>query len=127
MLVAAFVRDRPDLSQRHASLAGAAHLSQRQVASSVGISLGKANSCLRALIAKGFVKVENYRNSGNQLAYHDLLTAAGAVRKAELTRKFLARKVKEYEALRLEIEGVERENAMVVDSLSTMRSEMMEQ
>lgn len=85
------------------------HLSQRQVASSVGVSLGKANYCIRALIAKGFVKAENYRKSSNKLAYLYLLTPAGVAAKAELTRQFLAVKVKEYEALRLEIEGLERE------------------
>jgi EPS-associated MarR family transcriptional regulator len=90
-------------------LAARPHLSQREVASSVGVSLGKANYCMRALIAKGFVKAENYRKSSNKLAYLYLLTPAGVAAKAELTRQFLALKVKEYEALRLEIEGLERE------------------
>ena len=92
------------------------HLSQRQVSSSVGVSLGKANYCLRALIAKGFVKAENYRKSGNRLAYLYLLTPAGVAAKAGLTRQFLARKVKEYEALRLEIERLERESELVADA-----------
>lgn len=91
-------------------LAASPHLSQREVASSVGVSLGKTNYCLRALIAKGFVKAENYRKSSNKLAYLYLLTPAGVAAKADLTRKFLARKVKEYEALRLEIEGLKRES-----------------
>ena len=86
-------------------------LSQREVASHAGISLGKANYCLRALIARGFVKAENYRKSSNKRAYLYLLTPKGITRKAELTRLFLARKVKEYEALRLEIEGLQRESA----------------
>jgi EPS-associated MarR family transcriptional regulator len=90
-------------------LASHPHLSQRQVASSVGVSLGKANYCIRALIAKGFVKAENYRKSSNKLAYLYLLTPAGVAAKADLTRHFLALKVQEYEALRLEIERLERE------------------
>ena len=79
----------------------------------MGVSLGKANYCLRALIAKGFVKAKNYRKSGNKLAYLYLLTPAGVAAKAELTRQFLARKVKEYEVLRQEIEGLERESEFV--------------
>src|SRR5258708_39081982 len=86
-------------------------LSQRQLATSLGMSLGKANYCLRALIAKGFVKAENYRNSRNKLAYFYLLTPSGIAAKAELSRRFLAHKVREYEALRLEIESLRTENA----------------
>ena len=97
------------------TLADSPRRSQREVASSVGISLGKANFCLRALIRKGFVKAENYRKSSNKLAYLYLLTPAGMARKAELTRLFLDRKVREYEALRLEIERLERETTLVGD------------
>ena len=96
-------------------LAASPHLSQREVASSVGVSLGKANYCLRALIDKGFVKAENYRKSSNKLAYLYLLTPSGVVAKADMTRQFLARKVKEYEALRMEIESLERESELVAD------------
>lgn len=96
-------------------LAANQQLSQREVASSLGVSLGKANYCLRALIARGLVKAENYRKSSNKLAYLYLLTPAGAVAKADLTRRFLARKVKEYEALRLEIERLQRECELVAD------------
>jgi EPS-associated MarR family transcriptional regulator len=86
-------------------------LSQRELASSLGMSLGKANYVLRALIEKGFVKAENYRNSENKLAYFYLLTPSGIAAKAELTKQFLARKVREYEALRLEIERLKQEAA----------------
>ena len=96
-------------------LAASPHVSQRELASSVGVSLGKANYCLRALIARGFVKAENYRKSSNKLAYLYILTPAGVAAKADLTRQFLARKVKEYEALRQEIEGLERESELVAD------------
>jgi EPS-associated MarR family transcriptional regulator len=94
-------------------LAASPCLSQRDVASLVGVSLGKANYCLRALIAKGFVKAENYRKSRNKLAYLYCLTPSGIAAKADLTRQFLARKVREYEALRDEIEGLERESGLV--------------
>lgn len=68
------------------------------------MSLGKVNYVLKALIAKGFVKAENYRNSNNKLAYFCLLTPSGIAAKADLTRVFLARKVSEYNELKLEIE-----------------------
>ena len=74
------------------------------------MSLGKANYCLQALIAKGFVKAENYRNSRQKLAYLYLLTPSGIAVKAEMTRHFLARKVREYEELRLEIAQLQQEH-----------------
>lgn len=86
-------------------------LSQREVAASLGMSLGKANYCLKALIAKGFIKAENYRNSTNKMAYFYLLTPSGIVAKAELTREFLARKVREYDELRLDIERLKEESS----------------
>lgn len=52
----------------------------------------------------GLVKAQNFRSSQNKLSYLYLLTPAGAAVKAELTRDFLARKIREYEALRHEIE-----------------------
>lgn len=85
-------------------------LSQRELAATLGMSVGKANYCLRALIEKGFVKAENYRTSNNKLAYFYLVTPSGIEAKAELTRAFLARKVREYEELRLEIERLKLEN-----------------
>ncbi|MCH7876257.1 MAG: MarR family EPS-associated transcriptional regulator [Gemmatimonadetes bacterium] len=97
-------------------LAASQQMSQREVASSLGVSLGTANYCLRALITKGLVKAENYRKSSNKLAYLYLLTPAGVAAKADLTRQFLIRKVKEYEALRLEIERLQRECELVADT-----------
>lgn len=85
-------------------------VSQRRVASSLGVSLGKANYCFRALVDKGFVKAENYRNHSNKLSYLYLLTPAGIAAKAELTHYFLAQKIAEYEALRVEIEELRRES-----------------
>jgi EPS-associated MarR family transcriptional regulator len=83
--------------------------SQREAASFLGVSLGKANYCLRALIAKGLVKVENYRGSDNKLAYLYLLTPTGMAAKAQLTRDFLAWKMDEYEDLRAEIDRLRLE------------------
>jgi len=77
------------------------------------MSLGKANYMLKALLAKGFVKAQNFRNSSNKRAYAYFLTPEGVVAKAELTRHFLARKLEEYDALRLEIERLRDESAAV--------------
>jgi MarR family transcriptional regulator, temperature-dependent positive regulator of motility len=85
-------------------------LSQREVATSLGMSLGKVNYCLKALVEKGFVKVENYRKSNNKLAYFYLLTPSGITAKAELTRDFLSRKMREYDELRVEIERLQHES-----------------
>jgi len=74
------------------------------------MSLGKANYCIRALIEKGFVKAENYRNSSNKLNYLYVLTPSGIAAKAELARYFLARKVEEYAALQVEIEQLRKES-----------------
>ena len=83
--------------------------SQREVASELGMSLGKVNYLLKALLDKGFVKIQNFRNSSNKRAYAYLLTPEGVAAKADLTRNFLARKIAEYDALKLEIERLRRE------------------
>ena len=79
------------------------------------MSLGKANYVLRALLGKGFVKFQNFRNSSNKRGYAYLLTPEGVTAKAQLTRHFLARKVEEYEALRLEIERLRVESEGVLE------------
>jgi EPS-associated MarR family transcriptional regulator len=80
------------------------------MARDLGVSLGKANYCMRALIGKGFVKVQNFRNSRNKRAYLYLLTPAGSAAKAKLTRDFLVVKREEYDALRQEVEQLQRES-----------------
>src|SRR6478735_8332225 len=84
--------------------------SQREVASELGMSLGKVNYLLKALLDKGFVKIQNFRNSSNKRAYAYLLTPEGVAAKADLTRNFLARKIAEYDALKLEIERLRQES-----------------
>ena len=91
-------------------LGAQSEMTQRKVASSLGVSLGKANYVIRALIERGLVKAENYRNSDNKLAYFYVLTPAGISAKAELTRNFLARKMREYKELRHEIELLKKES-----------------
>lgn len=84
-------------------------LTQRQLAHELGMSLGKINYCVHALIDKGWIKARNFRNSSNKLAYAYLLTPRGIEQKAEITLHFLRRKVSEYETLRKEIAQLRRE------------------
>lgn len=84
-------------------------MSQRDLARELGISLGKINYCLQALMDKGLVKVRNFRNSRHKFGYVYLLTPRGIDRKAAITVQFLRRKMAEYEALKSEISLLKRE------------------
>ena len=84
-------------------------LSQRYLAKQLGISLGKVNFCLNALIDKGCVKVDNFRDSNNKLAYTYLLTPRGIEQKSRMTMEFLQIKMREYERLSIEIAELKRE------------------
>ena len=86
-------------------------MSQRDIARELNISLGKVNYCLRALIDRGWLKVNNFTNSQNKAAYMYLLTPRGIEQKATLAVRFLKAKLREYEALRLEIDQIRRETA----------------
>ena len=84
-------------------------VSQRQLATELGISLGKLNYCLQALIGKGWVKAGNFSRSSNKKGYAYLLTPSGIEAKARLTIAFLQYKVAEYEQLQQEIEALRQE------------------
>ena len=83
--------------------------SQRNLAQRFGVSLGKVNYCLRALVDKGLVKANNFKRSDNKLAYAYVLTPVGLEEKSRLTRDFLQRKLAEFESLQEEIEALRRE------------------
>ncbi|UTW00161.1 MarR family EPS-associated transcriptional regulator [Marinomonas rhizomae] len=85
------------------------NISQRELAKRLDISLGKANFCLKALIEKGLIKAENFKNSTNKIGYLYLLTPKGIEEKVSLTQRFLQRKLKEHEALEKEIEQLRQE------------------
>lgn len=94
--VMALVQDNPEMTQR-------------QIADELGISLGAVNYCLRGLIEKGHVKLQNVKASRNKAKYIYLLTPEGIAEKARLTSNFLARRLKEYEALKAEIAALSAE------------------
>ena len=84
-------------------------MSQRELADKLGMSLGGLNYCLKALIDKGFVKLDNFQNSKHKLKYAYVLTPTGISQKVAMTSRFLRRKMQEYESLRSEIETLRAE------------------
>ncbi len=85
------------------------HLTQRELSKSLGVSLGGINYCLNALISKGSVKIQNFRNNQNKWVYAYLLTPQGLAEKTALTGAFLKRKMQEYQFLKEEIEALSRD------------------
>ena len=92
------------------SLEQDANLTQRQLSEELGISLGKVNYCLKSLIQRGFVKINNFKNSNHKLQYSYLLTPTGIEEKAKLTIEFLKLKTEEYNALKEEVERIKNAN-----------------
>lgn len=91
-------------------------LNQRELADELGVSLGKTNYCLQALIARGLVKARNFHQRKDKRAYAYLLTPEGVAAKAALAARFLKRKMFEYDTLRSEIEALAREVAQSTES-----------
>jgi len=90
-------------------LEGNPEISQREIARELGLSLGKTNYCVRAVVEKGWVKVKNFQNSKNKAAYLYQLTPSGIAAKGKITRRFLDRKLKEYQKLEHEIAELREE------------------
>jgi EPS-associated MarR family transcriptional regulator len=84
-------------------------MSQRDVARQLGMSLGKVNFCVQALIEKGLLKATNFKNSRRKAAYMYLLTTRGIEEKARVTARFLQKKIQEYEELREDIARIREE------------------
>lgn len=84
-------------------------MTQRELAKALGISTSGLNYCLKALIEKGLVKVQNFKGSKNKFGYVYVLTPAGFAEKVSLTTRFLKRKMFEYEELKAEIDGLRAE------------------
>ena len=82
------------------------NLTQRQIAEHLELSLGKINYLIKALLAKGLLKMNNFRGSGRKLGYLYLLTPQGVDTKRKLTMLFLQRKSKEFDKLKKEMEQI---------------------
>lgn len=92
-------------------------ISQRELAKGLGISLGKTNFCIQALIEKGFVKANNFRNSQNKKAYIYCLTPKGIEARASITLQFLKYKMAEYQTLKTEIERLQHEAKLIEQAI----------
>ena len=86
-------------------------VTQRELAARLGISLGKTNYCLRALMKRGWVKMDNFRRNPNKMGYVYLLTPSGIEEKARFAVRFLRHKLHEFDALKAEIERLKVEVA----------------
>ena len=84
-------------------------MTQREIAEKLGVSASGLNYCLKALIEKGWVKVQNFSQSKNKFGYVYVLTPEGIAKKALLTGRFLKRKMVEYELLKVEIDSLTAE------------------
>ena len=87
-------------------------ISQRQLAQELGVSVGKINYCVQALMTKGLLKADNFKRSSNKMAYLYLLTPAGIEEKTKLTASFLKHKIAEHEKITQEIEQLKRETGI---------------
>ena len=90
-------------------LESAPNKGQRQLALELGYSLGKVNYCLKSLMDKGLVKIDNFCHSENKRAYVYKLTPDGLQEKAAVTLRFLKRKLVEYEQIKSEIAQLKQE------------------
>ena len=91
-------------------------ISQRDLARELGISLGRVNFCLKALVEKGLLKATNFRNSHNKLAFMYLLTPSGIEEKSVITARFLKIKMQEYANLEAEIKELRHEALQLAHS-----------
>lgn len=99
----------PDIAILDCLASDAQPISQRELARQTGYSLGKINYTLRALVDKGWVKMGNFRRNPSKLRYAYLLTPKGIEAKSKLTREFLAKKLREYDALKGEIQRLKQQ------------------
>jgi EPS-associated MarR family transcriptional regulator len=94
------------------------HCSQRELARELGVSLGKVNYCLRAIMSRGWVKVDDFRNDPDKRRYAYYLTPKGLEEKARVALRFLKKRMQEYEEIRREIDELRRETAGVSSSIT---------
>jgi len=84
-------------------------LSQRDLSKRVGLSVGRVNYIIKALLDKGFIKAQRFKNSKNKIGYMYILTPQGISERLIQTQAFLSRKTEEYEKLGTEIEKLREE------------------
>jgi|TARA_Y100000294_G_C8531805_1_gene327305 EPS-associated MarR family transcriptional regulator len=77
---------------------------QRELAEELGFSLGKLNYCLKALHAKGLIKMQNFKKNTKKINYIYVLTPKGITEKTKSTINFMKRKMNEYDELKKELD-----------------------
>ncbi|HDR03848.1 MAG TPA: MarR family EPS-associated transcriptional regulator [Candidatus Marinimicrobia bacterium] len=83
--------------------------SQKAIADDLGLSVGKVNYILKALIKKGLIKMENFTVAPNKRKYRYILTPIGLKEKIILTERFIIRKKREYEELQRELRELKKQ------------------
>jgi EPS-associated MarR family transcriptional regulator len=102
--------DNPEINYRIFKILEAnPNMTQRQMADEMRLSLGKFNYCLKALVKKGFVKIDRFTTSENKAGYMYLLTPRGIEEKSRITVAFLQRKMHEFEEIKQQIEELKQE------------------
>lgn len=96
-------------------------LSQRDLAAAVGLSVGGIHYCIKAMIDRGLVKLGNFTAAQDKRRYAYILTAKGLSEKAALTSRFLERKMREYDALKAEIDALKGEIRLDAEPVPTAR------
>lgn len=79
-------------------------ITQRALAERLGVSVGKVNYCLKALMEKGLIKSRNFKNSSRKIQYMYVLTPRGVRERLRVALAFMRRKSEEYDEIRLDIE-----------------------
>ncbi len=102
-------------------LQGNPEMTQRELARAVGISVGGIHYVLNALIEKGLLKLGNFTAAKDKRRYAYILTPKGIAAKSVIARRFLARKIEEYEALKAEIESLKLETKGSVSKIDGSR------
>jgi EPS-associated MarR family transcriptional regulator len=100
-------------------------ITQRALAKEVGMSLSGINYCIGALAEKGWIKLDNFSKNPSKLSYAYLLTPTGMAEKAALTRRFLQRKMAEYEKLREEIEALQADTEKTNAAIENTRESII--
>lgn len=78
-------------------------ISQRELAVKLQLSLGKINFIIKALVEKGFIKLERFIGSGNKSGYRYVFTPKGIKAKYNITLDYIKRKEADYERIAEEI------------------------
>ena len=98
-------------------------ITQREIAGHLGLSASGINYCLKSLIEKGLVKIQNFRHSKNKFGYAYVLTPSGIIEKTKLAAAFLNRKMQEYHDLRLEIDMLQSEVSKTDRKITSVQPE----